>query len=152
MMKVMRHFKNFNGSIFAYEVDGSQNDLISACIEDGGVELSEAEVDEILNPALLFTTEQTIAQKIAEGDAKVAERLDAQARALGFDNITTAVVNASLPVGEYKQAEGMALLIWRARTWQKAEEIRDEVIAGDREMPTWEEIESELPNYPISQD
>ncbi len=102
-------------------------------------------------PAESLAPEQIIAQKIAEGDAKVAERLDAQARALGFDNITTAVVNASLPVGEYKQAEGMSLLIWRARTWQKAEEIRDAFFAGERPEPTWEEVESELPTYPITE-
>ena len=101
-------------------------------------------------PADSLTPAQIIAQKIAEGDAKVAERLDSQARALGFDNITTAVVNASLPVGEYKQAEGMSLLIWRARTWQKAEEIRDAFIAGTRPEPTWEEIEAELPSFPIA--
>lgn len=95
------------------------------------------------------TPEQIIAKKIAEGDALITARLDAQARALGFDNITTAVVNASLPIGEYKQDVGAALLLWRARTWQKAEQIRDAFFAGERPEPTWEEVESELPTYPI---
>ena len=99
-----------------------------------------------------LTPEQLIQQKIKEGDAKITERLDAQARLLGFDNIVSGVSNASLPIGEYKQAEGAALLLWRARTWQKAEEIRDAFLAGERSEPTWQEIESELPTYPITQE
>lgn len=115
---------------------------------DGGFAVIDPPVqDEPEIPPLM--PEQIIEQKIAKGDAKVAERLDAKARELGFDNITTAVVNASLPVGEYKQAEGAALLLWRARTWQKAEQIRDAFLAGERDEPTWEEVESELPPYPI---
>jgi len=95
------------------------------------------------------TVEEMIAAKIKVLEAKVQERLDAQARAMNFDSILSGISNASLPLGEYRQVDGAALLLWRARTRKKCTEIRDAFLAGQRPEPTWQEVEAELPGYPI---
>jgi hypothetical protein len=95
------------------------------------------------------TEAEIIAAKIAALEAKVQDRLDAKARSMNFDSILSGITNASLPSGEYRQADGAALLLWRARTWQKAAEIRDAFLSGERREPTWDEVNAELPEYPI---
>lgn len=90
----------------------------------------------------------TPAQKQSALEDLIQKRLDAKAQSMNFDNLLSGIANASLPVGEYRQADGAALLLWRARTWQKAAEIRDAYLAGGPE-PTWAEVEAQLPGYPI---
>lgn len=114
---------------------------------DGGFSVADPVVPQ---PDPVPAPKLTPEQKQAALEAKVQELLDAQARSMNFDNIISAVSNASLPVGEYRQADGAALLLWRARVWQKAAEIRDAFLAGERPEPTWEEVEAELPEYPIA--
>jgi hypothetical protein len=113
----------------------------------GCVQISEQEALSLLQPER--TPEEIIAEKIAAIDIAIKQRLDIKAQSMGFDTIASALISAALPIGEYKQAEGAALLLWSARTWQKAAEIRDAYIAGTRPEPTWDEVESELPSYPI---
>jgi len=91
----------------------------------------------------------TLEEKIQAMDDAIKLRLNAKAVEMRFDNIASAIAAASLPVGEYRQADGAALHLWSARTWQKAEQIRDAFLAGERPEPTWTEVETELPTFPI---
>jgi hypothetical protein len=56
----MKHFKLKNGEIFAFEGDGSQDDLIP----DGAVELTADELGAIINPPL--SAEEEVAQQRKE--------------------------------------------------------------------------------------
>lgn len=105
-----------------------------------------------VNPPLPI--EQIIASHQAALEARVQERLDTQAQSMNFDNILSGISNASLSIGEYRQADGASLLLWRARTWKRTAEIRDAFLAAfakdeSTSLPTWEEVEAKLPDYPI---
>lgn len=50
----------------------------------------------------------------------VQRHLDAQARALGYENIAAAVSFAEEPAVEKYQAEGRALRAWRSKVWEAA--------------------------------
>lgn len=96
------------------------------------------------------TLEQIIAAKQAALEAMIQQRLDAFAQSVNFDNIASACLTGMQPAGTYRQAEGAEFITLRYTTWQKAAEIRDAVFADERPMPTWEEVEAELPTYPIA--
>ncbi|MBF8177651.1 hypothetical protein [Herminiimonas contaminans] len=100
-------------------------------------------------PELQPTQEQIITEKIKVMDDLIKARLNAKAVEMRFDSIASAIAAASLPAGEYRQEDGAALHLWSARTWQKAEQIRDAFLSGERPEPSWEEVEAELPSYPI---
>ncbi len=95
------------------------------------------------------TLQEVISAKIQEMDNAIRTRLNAQAVSMNFESIATGILAASLPIGEYRQDDGAKLHLWAARTWQKAEQIRNEFLSGQRPEPTWDEVESELPPYPI---
>lgn len=48
----MKHYKKPDGSVWAYELDGSQDDLITADM----VALTDAEVQDLLNPPVIPPT------------------------------------------------------------------------------------------------
>ena len=93
----------------------------------------------------------TPAQKQAALEALIQQRLDAFAHSVNFDNLASACLTGMQPVGTYRQAEGAEFITLRYTTWQKAAEIRDAFLAGDRPEPTWAEVEAELPGYPITE-
>ena len=90
-----------------------------------------------------------LADKINAMDGRIVQRLNDKAAELKFDSIASAILAASLPIGEFRQDDGAKLHLWSARTWQKSKQILDEFLAGQRAEPTWNEVESELPVYPI---
>ena len=83
-------------------------------------------------------------------EALIQQRMDNFAQSVNFDNLASACLTGLQPVGTYRQADGAPFVELRYKTWQKAAEIRDAVIAGTRPEPTWEEIEAELPSFPIA--
>lgn len=64
--------------------------------------------------------------------AQVQAHLDAQAAALGYDNIFTAVTYATEPAVPKFQNDGIALRAWRSLVWAKCYEVLAEVEAGTR--------------------
>lgn len=102
-----------------------------------------------VEPLPVETHEQIINAKIKLFDQRIKGRLDDMARTLRFDNMAGAVAAACLPLGEYRQEDGAKLHLWSARNWKKGEEILVEFLSGERDEPTWEEVEAELPTYPI---
>lgn len=91
----------------------------------------------------------TTQEKQAALEFMIQQRLDTFARSVNFDNLASACLTGLQPVGTYRQVEGAEFITLRYTTWQKAAEIRDAFLAGDRPEPTWEEVEAELPTYPI---
>lgn len=77
--------------------------------------------------------------------ASVQAHMDAQARALNYDDIKTAVTYADEPAVPKFQAEGLAFREWRSLCWAHCYAMLDAVNAGERDIPTAEELIVELP-------
>lgn len=85
--------------------------------------------------------------------ASLQYHLDEKAREYGYDNIYTAVSYADEPSVLEFQIEGKAFREWRSLFWLESNRIKSEVINGTRDMPSLEDLLSELPklNLPSSQ-
>jgi hypothetical protein len=81
---------------------------------------------------------------VAEFTAKVQARLDAFARTRGYDGILSACTYAISTNAQFA-AEGQYCVQARDATWAKCYEILNAVQSGQRPVPTWEELEAELP-------
>ncbi len=100
--------------------------------------------DESGRPILQDPPPPTLEQIIAQFEARVQLWLDEQARALGYDDIKSAISYAEEPAVPKFQQEGQAMRRLRslARAWLY--EILNEVQAGQRSIPTEEELIAEL--------
>lgn len=136
----MKYFKDWNGVVYAYEDNGSQD----AFIQEGLVRLSDSELEEHLG-----ATEPTVEQIEAQKVAVVQQHMDAAARALRYDDIKTAVTYAEEPAVPKFQAEGQAFRAWRSLVWARCYEILDEVQSGARPIPSDEELIAELPELEL---
>lgn len=74
----------------------------------------------------------------------IQAHLDTFARTRNYDNIMSAATYATSTVPKFK-AEGQYAVEARDATWAKGYEILDEVLSGQRPMPTIEEVIAELP-------
>ena len=74
----------------------------------------------------------------------IQKYLDTIAQSRRYDNIFTAIsyVNST---DETFAREAQACLVWRDKVWRKCYDILDAVEAGEREVPTIEELIAELP-------
>ena len=85
----------------------------------------------------------------------IQKYLDTTAQSRRYDNIFTAIsyVNST---DETFAREAQACLVWRDKVWRKCYDILDAVEAGEREIPTVEELISELPtiewNDPVNEE
>lgn len=85
----------------------------------------------------------------------IQDYLDTTAQSRRYDNIFTAIsyVNST---DETFAREAQACLVWRDKVWRKCYDILDAVEAGEREIPTMEELIAELPtiewNDPIKEE
>ena len=92
--------------------------------------------------------EKTLERIQAEFEGLIQARLDAFARTLTYDNILSACTyaNSKNPVFAL---EGQYCIEARDNTWSKAYELLNvilpELAAGERSMPEWTEIETQLP-------
>lgn len=75
----------------------------------------------------------------------IQEYIDKEAKALGYDDIVSACSYAGYP-NKY-QEEAIALGSFRSSCWNTAYTIQDDVEAGNRTMPTVDEVLAELPKY-----
>ena len=74
----------------------------------------------------------------------VQEHMDAQARTRGYDNIASACSYANSTDAVFK-AEGEACVAWRDACWRYCYDVLAGVNAGQRDIPSAEELISELP-------
>ena len=77
-------------------------------------------------------------------EVRVQQWLDAQARALGYDDIRSAVTYAEEPTVSKFQQEGQTLRRLRSLAWARCYEILNEIQAGQRSIPTEAELIAEM--------
>lgn len=132
----MRHFKTPQGLIRAIEEDGSQDFLI----QNDWEEVSPERVVDIIEDS------KTPEMRVAEIEAAVAEHIDRQAHALGFDSILTAVTYADEPADPKSQSDGRKLRAWRSLCWKKAREDLAAWMEGGP-TPSIDQVIDGLPKY-----
>ena len=86
----------------------------------------------------------TAEQIMARLEARVQRWLDEQARALGYDDIKSAVTYADEPSVPKFQQEGQAMRQLRSMAWARCYEILNAVQAGQRSIPTEDELIAEM--------
>ena len=74
--------------------------------------------------------------------------LDSKAQELNYDNCLSVCSYVDTGVAKF-DAEGKAFRAWRSAVWAKGYEILAQVQAGEREIPTEEELFAELPELAI---
>jgi hypothetical protein len=87
---------------------------------------------------------KTPEELVAEFTAKVQARLDAFARTRGYDGILSACTYATSTNPKFA-GEGQYCVQVRDATWAACYAVLAAVQAGQRPVPTWEELEAELP-------
>lgn len=95
-------------------------------------------------PILQDPPPPTAEQIMARLEARVQSWLDGQARALGYDDIKSAVTYAEEPAVPKFQQEGQALRRLRSLVWARCYEILNAVQAGQRSIPTEDELIAEM--------
>ena len=81
---------------------------------------------------------------LSEHIAAVQMYLDNKAKERGYDGILSACTYATSSVPKFA-AEGQACTVWRDTVWNSCYQILDEVKAGQRPVPSVEELISLLP-------
>lgn len=74
----------------------------------------------------------------------VQDYMDATVQARGYDGIAIACTYAT-STDETFAHEGQCCVHWRDKVWRYCYNALDEVLAGERDIPTAEELISELP-------
>ena len=145
-------YSKSTGGFYTREIHGDN-------IPDDAVEITEAEhaaliegqsqgkrivADESGRPILQDPPPPTPEQIMRRLQARVQLWLDEQARALGYDDIKSAVSYAEEPAVPQFQQEGRALRRLRSLAWARCYEILDAAQAGQRSIPTEAELLAEM--------
>jgi len=127
-------------------LDESKEDTIPAwCYNKDGYFVVETLPDDIQAMVDEQNAQRELDDYKKSLNSKIQILLNRQALNLGYDNINS--------IGKYigydnpyrEQAEGLGT--WTANVWATAEQIQQDVLNGDREMPTVDEVLAELPKY-----
>lgn len=102
-------------------------------------------------PALADPPPPTTEQVIASYTASVQRHLDETAKALGYDNIVSAVSYADEPAVPRFQSEGQSLRAWRSLVWAHCYSLLDAVQAGTIPAPTNDDLIAGLPAHSVGQ-
>ena len=114
----------------------------NAYIEDCG---DHYEVKAIPEP-----TPEEIAEQIQKQLTDAVQHvLDSKAQELNYDNCLSVCSYIDTGVAKF-DAEGRAFRAWRSAVWAKGYEILAQVQAGQRQIPTEEQLISELPKLVIN--
>lgn len=102
--------------------------------------------------ALFVAPEMSKEQKEAQIQAQLTNAvqhvLDAKAQELNYDNCLSVCSYIDTGVAKF-DAEGRAFRAWRSAVWAKGYEILAQVQAGERAIPSEEELLAELPELVI---
>lgn len=96
-------------------------------------------------PEVPAAAEPTLEERAAALRIGVQEYMDAMARALGYDDIATAVTYAEEPAVAKFQAEGRAFRAWRSLVWAACYDLLARVQADEIPEPTEAELHGLLP-------
>lgn len=132
----MKYYADTNSGVFAFELDGSQDHLITSDMEL----LSEAEVETLLNPPPPVPTNDEI---IISLTAALEAHYDATAQQRRYDTRYTCTLRAGYP-GPF-HTEGLAFATWMDTCNAYAYQVMADVQDGQRAIPTAAELIAELP-------
>jgi hypothetical protein len=93
---------------------------------------------------ILFNKQQSAIQKKLTDSVQL--HMDSVAQSKGYDNIFSAATYAEEPSIPKFQAEGIAFRKWRSEVWDFCYAYLDDVTNGIKEVPTVEQLISELPS------
>lgn len=123
-------------------------------VSQDGQEYKIWTADETFLPDTTLTTEQIEADffslfvdapGIQEALTKAVQNyMDATVQARGYDGIAIACTYAT-STDEAFAHEGQCCVAWRDKVWRQCYDTLDAVLDGEREIPTAEELISELP-------
>ena len=148
----MFFYSKTTGGFYAREIHGDN-------IPGDAVEITEAEhaaliegqslgklivADESGYPILQDPPPPTPEQIMSRLEARVQQWLDEQAQTLGYDDIKSAVTYAEEPAVLKFQQEGQAMRRLRSLVWARCYEILNAVQAGQRSIPTEDELIAEM--------
>lgn len=91
------------------------------------------------------TAKEIIEQQSIDINNTIQAYLDTKAKEFRYDNMMSARSYAGYT--NPFQAEAQNLAVWASNCWVKAGEIEVAVKAGDRDMPTIDEVLAELPVF-----
>jgi hypothetical protein len=120
----MKHYLSPAGQLFAYESNGSQDDLIPPDF----VLATDSQVQAIQNPV------PTLAQVVFAFESAVQAHLDTFAATWRYESILSAASYANSTVPSFK-AEALALMAWRDQVWAQCYTELAAVQAGTQPMP-----------------
>lgn len=115
-----------------------------AALMEGQSQGKRIVADESGRPILQDPPPPTAEQIMQRLEAHVQRWLDEQARALGYDDIKTAISYAEEPVVPKFQQEGQAMRRLRSLAWARYNEIMGQVKAGQLPIPTEEELIADM--------
>jgi hypothetical protein len=122
------------GTVYAYD-----DEQVAAGLAVNKTPMTAAEVEAHINPP------KTTGQLIDEFKLAIQAHMDSAAKAVGYDDIKTAVTYADEPSVAKFQAEGRAFRAWRSQCWAYGYQEMDKVLLGQRPMPTVAQMIGELP-------
>lgn len=120
--------------------DGTPNEAIEALPAWTDNALAAWDVVNTPEPEPEPTPEEIVQEYIG----LIQLRLDTFAQTRGYDGILSACTYVNDPIEKFA-IEGQYCVQARGETWATGYIILDEVLAGIRPAPTWEEVEAELP-------
>lgn len=125
----------------AVEITSAEHEALLAGQSSGRIIAADADGRPVLQDPPAPTPEQIVAAIAAALQA----HMDAAAKALGYEDLRSAVTYADEPAVPKFQAEGRALRAWRSLVWARCYELLDEVQAGTRPPMTAEQVIADLP-------
>ena len=141
------------GDIVPFEQTQEACDWVNAY--QNGFYLTDYERDENGNMRLIVcqmpqpTIEELQVQIQKQLTGAVQHVLDAKAQELNYDNCLSVCSYIDTGVAKF-DAEGRAFRAWRSAVWAKGYEILAQVQAGQRAIPTEEQLIAELPKLVIN--
>ena len=121
--------------------DAEYAECANWCNENNATIEDKGDYYECVEIPVHVPTAEEIQQQLT---AAVQRHMDTTVQTRGYDNILSACSYVNTGIERF-DIEGSACRDWRSTVWDKCYAILAEVKAGTREIPTEEELISELP-------
>lgn len=136
-VEIMKYFKDKNNQVYAFEADGSQDELIPVNL----IALTEYEADQLRIPNL--SVEQ-LSENVRDA---LQLAIDDKARSFGFSGGNALMLYAGFLNPFQPLAQVFAT--WEASVWVEADAYKADVIAGIKPMLSGGEAVALMPIYPV---